>query len=119
MEETCSSLTKWAGIIEYVMAERKLTDEKYTISNKRGNGTLRREIWVDSATGTLTRYNLAYINRALCSADNGRVIGYDNAHGGHHRYYMGTVEPVKFVSFEDIEEKFTKDWTDLLKGQPK
>jgi hypothetical protein len=35
---------------------------------------------------------------------------YDNAHGYHHRHYMGVVEPIEFVSFEDIEARFEADW---------
>lgn len=91
------------------MPERKIVDETFTISRKRGNGILRREIWVDRH-GQVVRYNLAYINRALHSGDNGRVVGYDNAHGFHHRHHMGRVEPVAFVSFEDTEARFEQDW---------
>ncbi|MDP2831905.1 MAG: hypothetical protein Q8Q28_01125, partial [Pseudomonadota bacterium] len=40
----------------------------------------------------------------------GRVVGYDNAHGTHHRHYMGAVMPVEFVSFEDMETRFEADW---------
>jgi len=58
----------------------------------------------------VVRYNLAYINHAIQSDDNGRVVGYDNAHGYHHRHCLGTVEPVDFVSFEDVEARFEQDW---------
>lgn len=92
------------------MADTKIIDESHKISDKRGNGKLRREIWVDSITGKITRYNLAYINHRLYAGDNGRVVGYDNAHDGHHRHYFGVVVPVDFVSFEDIEERFEQDW---------
>lgn len=92
------------------MADTKIIDESHKISDKRGNGKLRREIWVDSVTGKVTRYNLAYINHKLHAGDNGRVVGYDNAHDGHHRHCFGVVEPVDFVSFEDIEECFEQDW---------
>ena len=91
------------------MPERKIIDETLTISRKRGNGLLRREIWVDGQ-GRVVRYNLAYINHELCQADNGRVIGYDNAHGHHHRHCLGKVEPVEFTGFEDIEARFEQDW---------
>lgn len=37
----------------------------------------------------------------------------DNAHDGHHRHYLGAVEPVDFVSFEDTEERFQQDWIAL------
>ncbi len=60
--------------------------------------------------GRVVRYNLAYINHAIVSGDHGRVVGYDNAHGYHHRHYMGVVEPIEFVSFEDIEVRFEADW---------
>ena len=97
-------------MIYFVMADTKIIDESHKISDKRGNGKLRREVWVDSITGKVTRYNLAYINHNLYAGDNGRVVGYDNAHDGHHRHYFGVVEPVDFVSFEDIEERFEQDW---------
>ena len=67
------------------MADRKIVDETNYIPSKRGNGILRREVWVNS-DNAITRYNLAYIQVALFSGDNGRVIGYDNAHGFHHRH---------------------------------
>src|SRR6476620_6234542 len=95
------------------MAEAKIVDETHKISDKRGNGKLRREIWVSKVTGQIIRYNLAYINHNLHAHDNGRVIGYDNAHDGHHRHYFGKVEPVNFVSFEDIENRFEQDWIAL------
>jgi hypothetical protein len=94
------------------MAERKVIDEAFKISDKRGNGTLRREVWVD-ANGSVTRYNLAYIHHQLHGGDNGRVIGYDNAHGYHHRHAFGKVEAVAFTSFEDIETRFEQDWLAL------
>jgi hypothetical protein len=94
------------------MAEKKVIDETFTISRKRGNGLLRREVWVDRQ-GQVVRYNLAYINHALHSGDNGRVVGYDNAHGFHHRHYLGSVKDVVFVSFEDIEARFEQDWLTL------
>lgn len=103
------------GMISCVMPDAKIYDESHTISEKRGNGRLRREVWVDGR-GRVTRYNLAYINHDLHPGDNGRVVGYDNAHGYHHRHYFGAVEPIDFVSFEDVEERFEQDWI-ALKGR--
>ena len=94
------------------MSEVKLYDDTHHISRHRGNGLLRREVWVDK-DGRITRYNLAYINHDVSQADNGRVIGYDNAHGFHHRHYFGLVEAVEFVSFEDVEQRFERDWIAL------
>ena len=101
-----------AGVIRWIMSDTKVVDEVHQISRKRGNGQLRREVWAD-AHGRVTRYNLAYINHALHGGDNGRVIGYDNQHGYHHRHYLGQVNSVPFVSFEDIEEQFQSDWMAL------
>ncbi len=99
-------------MIKLVIAARKIHDERHVIARRRGNGELRREVWVD-ASGRITRYNLAYINYALYEGDNGRVLGYDNAHGYHHRHCFGRIEPVEFVSFEDTEDRFARDWTAL------
>jgi len=51
------------------------------------------------------------IKHALHSGDNGRVVGYDNQHGYHHRHYFGTVETVDFTTFDDIEDRFQTDWS--------
>jgi len=95
------------------MSEYKIRDERHKISNKRGNGQLRREVWIDDR-GAIIRYNLAYINHFMYNGDNGRVLGYDNQHGHHHRHCMGLTEPIPFVSFEDIENRFDHEWTMLL-----
>lgn len=94
------------------MADRKLINESHIISTKKGNGILRREVWINDK-GEVTRYNLAYINRRLFSGDNGRVIGFDNAHGYHHHHYYGKVEAVFFTSFEDTELLFEREWLGL------
>ncbi len=94
------------------MADIKIINEQHVISTKKGNGILRREVWVDSE-GKITRYNLAYINHKLFSGDNGRVIGFDNAHGYHHRHYFGNVEAVNFISYEDTEVLFETEWLAL------
>ena len=95
------------------MADVRTVDETHKISDKRGNGKLRREIWIDESSMEVTRYNLTYINHDLHAGDNGRVVGYDNAHDGHHRHYFGAVEPVDFISFKDIEARFEQDWIAL------
>lgn len=97
------------------MSERKIRDERHKISVKRGNGQLRRETWADEQ-GNITRYNLAYINLRLCPCDNGRVLGFDNRHGYHHRHFMGETEPVEFISFEEMEHRFEQEWSSLLDG---
>ena len=94
------------------MADQKIVDEVHHIASKRGNGQLRREIWVDRK-GNITRYNLAYINHLLHQGDNGRVVGYDNQHNYHHRHYFGRITPINYVSFEEVEDCFEADWIAL------
>ncbi|GAB1369556.1 hypothetical protein MASR1M42_21080 [Azonexus hydrophilus] len=53
------------------MADTKIIDESHKISDTRDNGKLS-EIWVDSVTGKVTRYNLAYINQVAGNAGPGR-----------------------------------------------
>jgi hypothetical protein len=62
----------------------------------------------------VTRYNLAYINHAICQGDNGRVLGFDNAHGYHHRHFMGNVEAVEFESYAAIAERFQQEWLEIV-----
>ena len=93
----------------------KKVDETHQLSKRKGGGTLRIEIWVDAA-GRVARFNLAYVNHALFQRDNGRVLGYDNAHGTWHRHYYGQVKTVKAKSFAEIEAVFEKEWLALSRS---
>jgi hypothetical protein len=42
------------------------------------------------------------------------VLGYDNAHGYHHRHYMGDVEPCDFESYEQTTERFQQEWSEIV-----
>jgi hypothetical protein len=75
---------------------------------------LRWEVWVDER-GRVARYNLAYINPFLYGADNGRVLGYDSAHGRHHRHFKGEVTDVDYTGFEQVEERFQSEWRELIR----
>jgi hypothetical protein len=90
----------------------KMLDEVIKISNKKGNGILRFSTDTNER-GMLGRYSLVYINKNICNVDNGRVLGYDNDHGYHHRHYMGKIEPVNFKSFKDIKIRFENEWREL------
>ena len=63
----------------------------------------------------VVRYSLAYVNPLLESRDNGRVLGYDSAHGRHHRHFRGEVTLVDFAGFEQLEARFQKEYHRLLK----
>jgi hypothetical protein len=93
---------------------RKAVNEQLYLSKANGGGIVRREIWVDGQD-RIVRYNLAYMNPLIYSGDNGRVVGYDSAHGHHHRHYKGKVAAVSFSSFARIEAQFQKEWTKLAK----
>ncbi len=92
-----------------IKQERLLVDETLSLHKSKGNGTLKRRVWVDE-DDEVTRYSLAYINHHIHTGDNGRVLGYDNAHNYHHRHYMGETEPVNFKNFEDIEIRFQQEF---------
>ena len=77
---------------------------------------MQYEVWGYEEKGKtiVARYNIAYINHTMFSGDNGRVLGYDNAHGYHHRHWMGTVEPFEFESYASVVERFQSEWQDLV-----
>jgi hypothetical protein len=66
---------------------------------------IREEVWVDSRNA-VARYNLAFINHQIYAGDKGRVLGYDNKHGQHHRHFMGRQEAVSFRSYEALFRRF-------------
>jgi Family of unknown function (DUF6516) len=99
--------------------EKLLERETFELKAKNGGGVLSYEVWgYESAEKTVvTRYNLAYINAALYGKDNGRVLGFDNAHGFHHRHFKGKVQAVEFTDYESIFERFQSEWLSLIKGE--
>lgn len=61
----------------------------------------------------LRHYALAYINDQIFAGDNGRVLGYDNSHGYAHRHYMGEITPEPDLTWEQIREKFEREWREI------
>ncbi len=96
--------------------ETLLEQERYELKPKSGGGILSFEVWgyVEKDKTVVTRYNLAYINHAIYQDDNGRVLGFDNAHGCHHRHSMGKIEAVGFVSYEATQERFQQEWLEIV-----
>jgi len=92
----------------------KAVDERLYLSKAAGGGMLRREIWVNQQ-GLVVRYNLAYINPLIFSRDNGRVLGYDSAHGAPHRHWRGKTTKLERASFEEIEQRFQDEWAKVAK----
>lgn len=95
-----------------------LEQERFELKPKSGGGILSYEVWgyQDQGRTVVTRYNLAYINHAIFAGDNGRVLGFDNAHGYHHRHFMGQVEPVEFLSYEATLARFQGEWQLLIQS---
>jgi hypothetical protein len=87
---------------------RKITD--YTTRFRYGGGiaVLREEVWV-SGGGQVVQYNLALVARHLSGIDNGRILGYDNAHGEHERHFMGKVKPATFTSYGATAKRFFRE----------
>ncbi len=104
--------------VNIIVCSQLLIDESIDIHRRKGNGTLRRQIWINE-NKQVTRYSLTYINYHIFQGDNGRVLGYDNAHGYHHKHFKGKVEPVVFTNFETIEELFQKEFEALQNEQRK
>jgi len=66
---------------------------------------IREEVWLDEMD-EVARYNLAFVSHFLCSSDNGRVLGYDNSHGMHHRHCYGVVELFDYENYDLLLERF-------------
>jgi hypothetical protein len=98
--------------------ETLLEHERFELKAKSGGGLLSYEVWgyVERGVTVVTRYNLAYINHSICQIDNGRVLGFDNAHDYHHRHCMGVVQAVEFTSYETTLERFQQEWQEIVKA---
>jgi hypothetical protein len=82
----------------------KVTDETHFIRCAAGPGVIREEVWQDEK-GRVVKFNLAFICPYLYGGDNGRVLGYDTAHGYMHRHYCGKVDRVH-LSYEEVTARF-------------
>jgi hypothetical protein len=87
---------------------RKTTDDENEFWCAGGAGLLREEVWVDD-DDMVVRYNLAFLLPHRFPHDNGRVLGFDNAHGVHERHYMGDVKQVSFKDYRDTAERFFQE----------
>ena len=94
----------------------KVIDEVTPVRCAAGLGLNREEVW-ENATGEVIRYNLAFINRFLIATDHGRVLGYDNSHGYHHRHLRGTVERFEFTSYRAVFDRFLDEVEQLRREQ--
>ncbi len=93
----------------------KTVSERFPVPNRKGGGLITIKVWEDE-DGAVVKYSLAYINHRLCSKDNGRVIGYDNAHNYHHKHYFGEIFSVDdFTNYEDLLNRFEEEVKEFIK----
>ena len=87
---------------------RKVTDYETRFQCAGGFGILREEVWVNRREDVV-RYNLAFLLPHRFRRDNGRVLGFDNAHGVHERHSMGEVEAVQFKGYAATARRFFRE----------
>lgn len=85
------------------------------IPQRLGGGIVREYAELEIATGKLWRYSLVYINPAINSRDNGRVLAYDNAHGYPHQHLMGKITRQPAMSWPEVRDRFRREWRAIAK----
>ncbi len=85
------------------------------LKGKRKGGYLKETVRMRN--GEVIGYALAYINPRLSGVDNGRVLGYDNAHDYHHRHFMGEVTEIEFTNFDELVSKFEAEVYELWRQE--
>jgi len=90
---------------------RQVELHEYRLKGKRKGVLLKEETHLED--GKVVAYSLAYINLKRFAGDNGRVLGFDNSHGYHHRHFLGRVEPVDFSTYAAMAERFIKEVHEL------
>jgi hypothetical protein len=89
--------------------------EEYRLRGNRKGAVLKEQTWLEN--GKIVAYSLVYINLNRCFVDNGRVLGYDNRHGYHHRHCMGKIEPIVFSNYESLARRFYKEVRELWRKE--
>ncbi len=86
------------------------------LGGKRKLPLLKEEVWRDE-TGAVSRYSLAYIDPEMFAGDNGRVLGYDNAHGYHHRHYRSDQTEFTFRGYDRLLKQFEDEVRSLRRAR--
>lgn len=94
---------------------RKETDYETRFRCAGGIGILREEVWVNRR-GEVARYNLAFLMPHLSRVDNGRVLGFDNAHGVHERHLNGTVSEVAYRGYSAVAKRFYREAQEIRRS---
>jgi hypothetical protein len=100
------------------VAIEKIIDRETKIKCCHGPAKIREEVWQDPS-GKVVRYNLAFIHHFIYPRDNGRVLGYDTAHGHHHRHFMGSMEEFEFTNYGALADKFFREVEEICRNSKK
>ena len=94
---------------------KKVVSEQFPINPKKGGGIVKIEAWENEKIDII-KYSMAYINYLIFSGDNGRIIGYDNAHNFHHKHYFGEISEVTdFTNYQNLVNRFEKEIKEFIK----
>lgn len=77
------------------------------LKGKQKGALLKEQVWFED--GKIVSYSLVYINLKRCRVDHGRVLGFDNSHGFHHRHFMGKVEAIEFTTYAVHLKRFLSE----------
>ncbi|WP_137894772.1 DUF6516 family protein [Ramlibacter sp. 2FC] len=83
------------------------------IPRRFGGGVLKERVVRELPSKKVIQYALAYINPLIFSGDNGRVLGYDNAHGFSHKHFMGEMTRESFPGYEALYDRFDVEWKEI------
>jgi len=92
----------------------KVVDEKFIVPFDKGGGIIKFEAW--EYNNRVVKYNMLYINKTIFPNDNGRVLGYDNAHDFHHKHYFGEITELSdFKTYQNQVQLFKQDIKEFIK----
>jgi hypothetical protein len=98
-------------VAKKIQPARSTTIEINRLRGKRKGALLKEQVSFEN--GKVVDYSLAYINPRRCSVDHGRVLGYDNSHGRHHRHFMGKAETIEFTTYAALVDRFIAEVHEL------
>lgn len=91
----------------------KVIDEQFIVPVFKGGCIIRFEAW--ELNNEIIKYNMVYINKNITSLDNGKILGYDNAHNFHHKHKLGDIIEINdFSSYENLVERFKEDTKEFI-----
>jgi len=91
----------------------KVIDEQFIVPYANGGGIIKFEAW--EYENLIVKCNMVYNNKSVFPNDNGRVMGYDNSHNFHHKYYFGQITGLDdFTSYQELVQRFKNDIKEFI-----